>query len=99
MVIEWLRFTVPVADQPRFIAQDAAVWTPTLAAHPGFAGKEVWCAANDPTALNLIIRWDSMAQWQAVPPDILAATDATFQAAMGAVYPVLDCIAYQVKGP
>jgi uncharacterized protein (TIGR03792 family) len=96
MVIEWLRFRVPVADQARYVALDAQIWTACLAAHPGFVGKEVWCAVDDPAALNLVIRWESMGHWKAVPQVDLDAADAAFQAAMGAVFPVLGCVAYEV---
>jgi uncharacterized protein (TIGR03792 family) len=96
MVIEWLQFRVPVADQARYVALDAEVWTACLAAHDGFVGKEVWCAVDDPEALNLVIRWQSMAHWKAVPQPALDAADAAFRAAMGAVYPVLGCVAYEV---
>jgi uncharacterized protein (TIGR03792 family) len=97
MVVEWLRFTVPVADQARYIAQDAAIWTPALARNAGFRGKQVWVRHDDPTCLNLVISWDSREQWKAVPADLLAATDAAFIAAMGREYPVLDCIDYEVR--
>ena len=97
MVIEWLQFRVPVADQAHYMAQDAAIWTACLAAHPGFLGKEVWCAVDDPTALHLVIRWHSMAQWKAVPQTALDAADAAFKAAMGTAFPVLGCVAYEVK--
>ncbi len=43
MVKEWLRFRVPVADQARYVAADAAIWSAALARHRGYLGKEVWC--------------------------------------------------------
>ena len=96
MVIEWLIFHVPLADQPRFITSDAAVWTPALARNDGFLGKEIWQDVAAPERINLIIRWSTMAHWKAVSPEVLAATDHAFQAAMGVVYPVLQCLAYRV---
>jgi uncharacterized protein (TIGR03792 family) len=97
MVIEWLRFRVPVADQARYIAQDRAIWSAALARHPGYLGKEIWCRADDPAALNILIRWASRAQWKAVPQDVLTATEAAFVAAMGQAYPVLECVDMDVK--
>jgi hypothetical protein len=44
----------------------------------------------------LVRRWESMAHWKAVPKGALDAADAAFRAAMGAVYPVLGCVAYEV---
>jgi uncharacterized protein (TIGR03792 family) len=92
MVIEWLQVTVPVADQARYLAADAKIWTAALAAQPGFLGKEVWVRADDPTAVNLIIRWNSRAAWKAVPGAVLAAVEAAFVAAMGQAYPVVACV-------
>ncbi|MGL5010911.1 MAG: TIGR03792 family protein [Paracoccaceae bacterium] len=92
MVIEWLRFVVPVADQARYFAADAEIWTAALAAQPGFLGKEVWCRHDAPDQVNLIIRWESRAQWKAVPEGVLRATDAAFRAAMGRDYPVIECV-------
>jgi uncharacterized protein (TIGR03792 family) len=96
MVIEWLRFTVPVADQARYVACDRDIWTVALAGNAGFLGKEVWVRHDDPTCLNLVIRWASREEWKAVPGALLAATDAAFRAAMGRDYPVLECIDYEV---
>ncbi len=96
MVIEWLQFRVPVADQLRYLAQDAAIWTAALAQNAGYLGKEVWVRADDPECVNLVIRWESRATWKAVPAGLLAETDAAFRAAMGAEYPVLECVDYEV---
>jgi uncharacterized protein (TIGR03792 family) len=92
MVIEQLTFHVPAADQPRFLQQDAAIWTRTLAAQAGYLGKEVWREADAPDRLHLIIRWTDRAAWKAVPAGLLANTDAAFVAAMGVSYPVLRCL-------
>jgi hypothetical protein len=40
MVIEWLRYRVPTEFQVVFLEVDARLWTVTLAAQPGFLGKE-----------------------------------------------------------
>jgi uncharacterized protein (TIGR03792 family) len=92
MVIEQLTFQVPVAEQPQFLAQDAAIWTRTLAAWPGYLGKEVWREAAAPDRLHLVIRWADRAAWKAVPSELLARTDAAFVAALGTSYPVLRCL-------
>jgi uncharacterized protein (TIGR03792 family) len=96
MVIEQLSFSVPVADQPAFLAHDAAIWTRALAAQPGFLGKEIWREAATPDRLHLIIRWTDRASWKAVPPELLARTDAAFVAATGRIYPVLGCLDQEV---
>ena len=96
MVIEWLRITVPTARQKDYLAQDRLIWTATLASQPGFLGKEVWRDPDSPEILNLVIRWDSLAHWQAVPTSLLAATDAAFVAALGEAFPVALCTRYDV---
>ncbi len=91
MVIEQLRFSVPPAEQARFLALDARIWTAALAGQKGFLGKEIWRDAARPDQLFIVIRWACRADWKAVPRDLLDATDRRFAAALGAVYPVLDC--------
>lgn len=91
MVIEFLKFTVPLAEQAAFLAADAAIWTPALATSPGFLGKEVWASGND---VRLVIRWRAQADWDAMERGMLAATQAEFVAALGLDYPVLSCTAF-----
>jgi uncharacterized protein (TIGR03792 family) len=91
MVIEWLSFSVPVADQPAFLAADAAIWTATLAACPGFMGKETWVRADAPDRIDLIIRWNSRADWHAVPRDSLDATETRFRGAFAGQATFLGC--------
>jgi uncharacterized protein (TIGR03792 family) len=96
MVIEHLVLSVPLALQPRFMQTDAVVWTATLAAQPGFLGKETWAEAADPDKLHLIIRWQSRAAWHAIPPALLAETDARMTAAFGQPCAVISCADYDV---
>jgi len=98
MVIEWLTLRLPPAEQSRYLVLDAEIWTPALAACPGFFGKEVWRAAADPGVVNLIIRWQSREDWKAVPGLILAETEARFVAALGYLVPVLSCTDLDVLG-
>lgn len=96
MIIEYLSFSVPLAAQDRFLAQDAAIWTPALATSPGFLGKDVWRQVGAPNRINLVIRWRAQADWDVVDRGILATTQAAFVAAVGAEYPVLSCTAFEV---
>ncbi len=96
MVIEWLIFDVPQAHQAKFLRFDAAIWTPFLAEQSGFVSKEVWMQPDAPSRLNLVIRWTTLAQWKAIPSQALAAVDAAFQTATGAVYPVQSCLTYHI---
>ena len=88
MVIEVLRFCVPVAAQAAFLAADAAIWTPALATSPGFLGKEVWVSGD---AMRLVIRWRAQVDWDAMDAGMLVATQVAFEAALGVAYPVLGC--------
>jgi uncharacterized protein (TIGR03792 family) len=97
MVIEWLTVRVPVPDQTRYIAADRAIWSAALAQHKGYLGKEIWSRADDPEALNILIRWQSRAAWKAVPADVLAATETAFVSAMGRAYPIIDCVDMDVR--
>jgi uncharacterized protein (TIGR03792 family) len=96
MVIEQLRFSVPVSDHARFIAEDARIWTKSLAAQPGFIGKAIWSDHATPETLLLVISWNSREEWHAVPRTVLDDTDRRFNQAMGVTYPVLACIDYDV---
>ncbi len=96
MVIELLRIRVPLADQARYLAADAAIWSTALAQHDGYLGKEIWAPADDPETLHLVIRWASRAAWHAVPRAHLHQTETAFRAAMGADYPVLSCTDFNV---
>jgi uncharacterized protein (TIGR03792 family) len=101
MVVEWLIIPVPADLQNTFIELDAAIWTPALACNVGFIGKQVWRTQEEPEILNLVITWQSRAQWHAVPRALLEETDQAFQLAMshhapGGPFPVLRCIDYDV---
>ncbi|MGR3436365.1 MAG: TIGR03792 family protein [Shimia sp.] len=98
MIIEHLVVGVPADAHAAFVAKDAEVWTATLAAQPGYLGKEVWAQADDPTRMHLVIRWETRAQWKAVPEDVLAATDAAMTEAFGRPVPVLSCTDLEVIG-
>jgi uncharacterized protein (TIGR03792 family) len=76
MMIELLRFTVAPDQRDAFIARDAEVWTPVLAARPGFLGKMALADRDDPSQVVLITRWESVEHWQAFPDDLRQALDA-----------------------
>lgn len=97
MVIEWLAFRIDPRDQPAWLEADAAIWTPALAAQPGYLGKETWTDRADPAALSLIIRWESLEAWKSVPRAHLDATEAAFRTCLGRAWPVLSCTALDVQ--
>ena len=96
MIIEFLRFNVPLAAQPTFLTHDTAIWTPALATSPGFLGKQVWRERDAPDQIGLVIRWRAQTDWDRVDKGMLAETQAAFVAALGVEYPVLGCEAWEV---
>ncbi|MBI1415802.1 MAG: TIGR03792 family protein [Limimaricola sp.] len=99
MVIEHLTVRVPLSLQAAYLANDAAIWTATLAAQPGFISKETWRDAATPEMLHLIIRWASRDQWKAVPRATLEATESAFAAALGQSIPIQSCTDLDVLTP
>lgn len=97
MVIEWLKFQVPVEVREKFIQKDEEIWTQALAKNPGFLGKEVWLNPNIPEQLVLVIHWESREAWSAVPKKLLEETEQQFIREMGAVYPIIEAGEYQVR--
>lgn len=91
MVIELLTYQVAAADQPRFIRDDAAIWTAALSIQPGYLGKEIWRDVTRPDELRLVIRWASREAWHAVPRPLLDATNDRFLATFGDGAVFLGC--------
>ncbi len=98
MVIEWLVFKVASEAREKFIEKDQEIWSPLLAKHPGFLGKEIWLDPEKSDRLTLVIRWQTRQQWKAVPIDILEATEQKFAQAMGTdSYEMIEASEYQVR--
>ena len=83
MVIEWLQFRVDETAVEEFIERDREIWTAALEQYPGFIKKEVWTNPNDPAQVIVIVYWQTIEQWHAIPADALAVTEAEFNTAMG----------------
>lgn len=75
-IIELLRIQTAPGRRAEFLARDAAVWTPALAAHEGFVRKETWISQDDRDRVTLVIRWASLAQWKSFPPAMIEELDA-----------------------
>jgi uncharacterized protein (TIGR03792 family) len=98
MVVEWLKFRVPRAEQQRFLSIDEAVWTEGLAQMPGFLDKEVWLHPQADEVL-FIIRWSNREDWKAIPSEVLARLEAEFQAQLGQTYPLIEAQEYLLRAP
>jgi uncharacterized protein (TIGR03792 family) len=90
-VIELLRIQTAEGRRAEFLARDAVVWTPALAAHDGFLHKEAWLSQDDPDLVTLVIRWASLTQWQQFPAERMAELDAR----MGDLQVSVTCETYE----
>jgi uncharacterized protein (TIGR03792 family) len=97
MVIEWLKFTVSSELREQFVQKDAEIWTPVLAAYPGFLSKELWISPDHLEEVIIVTRWQSLEQWKAIPANILDETEARFSEAMGSTYKLVEASKYQVR--
>jgi uncharacterized protein (TIGR03792 family) len=96
MIIEWLRYRVPTEFQTAFLEADARLWTQTLAAQPGFLGKESWLEPADAQTLTLVIRWASLAEWKSIPVSVLETADRAFITALGKNFEMLESRSFEV---
>lgn len=97
MVIEWLRVKVVPELRELFVQKDHEIWTAGLSQYPGFISKEVWISPEQLDEVVLVIRWESFADWKAVPSEVLAQLDAAFNAVMGETHEIVDAGGYQVR--
>ncbi len=97
MVIEWLKVRVSPELREKFIQKDAEIWTATLASYPGFLGKEVWINPETPSEVVLIIRWESLEAWKAIPQDQLEQTEQQFTQEFGEQQEIIEGDQYQVR--
>lgn len=74
MVIEWLRFDVPLALRAAFLERDAQVWTQALTKYPGFISKETWFEPGT-NATFAVIRWETLEDWKRIPRSDLEFLD------------------------
>lgn len=97
MVIEWLKIQVASELREKFIAKDAEIWTAVLSGYPGFLSKEVWINPETPTEVVLIIRWETLEKWKAVPADKLEETERLFTQEFGEAQQIIEASQYQVR--
>ncbi len=97
MVIEWLKFTVSPELREQFVQKDAEIWTPFLAAYPGFLKKELWISPDHLEEVIIVTHWQSLEQWQAIPANALDENEARFSEAMGNTYKLVEASKYQVR--
>ena len=100
MVIEWLKFRVDSESREKFIQEDDAIWTASLAIYPGFLGKEVWIEPNEPNKVIFTIRWQTREQWKSIPAKDLAEIEQQFSQVMrekNISYKMIESKEFQVR--
>lgn len=97
MVIEWLKFRVNPEVREQFVQQDSEIWTPFLATYGGFVSKQTWISPDTLDEIVLVTNWASFEEWKSIPTNRLEETEATFRAAMGDTYELVESKAYQVR--
>ena len=97
MVIEWLKFRVTLELREKFIEQEELIWTKLLAKYPGFLGKEIWLNPEVPEEVIIVIHWQTITQWKAIPKTVIEETEKQFQEIIGDNYKLLESFGYQVR--
>lgn len=97
MVVEWLKIRVSPELREKFIAKDAEIWTATLSTYPGFLSKEVWINPETPDEVVIMIRWETLEQWKAVPAKHLTKIEARFTQEFGESQEIIEAAQYQVR--
>lgn len=97
MVIEWLTFAVDPDNRETFIRLDKEIWTVALSQYPGFISKEVWISPDLLDQVIIVIRWQTRAQWKAIPQDVLDAVQEKFEQAANFSHRMIDSREYQVR--
>lgn len=97
MVVEWLKFQVSPEFREQFVQKDAEIWTVFLSQYSGFLNKEVWISPDQLDEVVTVIYWETLEQWQAIPPEELDKVEAQFNAAMAGAYELVESSRYQVR--
>lgn len=98
MVIEWLKVQVNPEERELYVQKDAEIWTMALSTYPGFLSKEVWISPENFSELIIVIHWESLEQWKAIPAADLQRIEAQFNQAMeGVEQSIVASSSYQVR--
>ncbi len=97
MVIELLKFKMPLEQREIFIQKDAEIWTTALAKYPGFLGKEVWINPDDPQEVIMVVHWESREQWKTIPQAEMDLVEQEFDKSLGFKYEMIESCEYQVR--
>ena len=96
VVIEFLTFDVDPSERDEWLHHEEQHWSRFLERQPGFVRKQMWQAADDPSALHAVIWWESMEHWEAIPQirleEVAAAMGARERSATSRAFEVIrDC--------
>ncbi len=76
MVVEFLTFTVAVADQGTWLEVEERTWSRYLEQQPGFISKQVWVDRDRADQIHCVITWADQASWDAIPDADVERVDA-----------------------
>ena len=98
MVVQILKFRVPLAQRDWFIYQDEEIWTSALSLYPGFVSKQVWLNPTEVTEITILIYWRTREEWKAIPLTDLDAIAQRFDGAFASSYEMIGSSEYKVIG-
>ena len=81
ITVEMLRLAVPAALRDAWLNAEAEVWKPWLEQQPAYLGRDLYWDPQQEEA-QVLIRWRSQQEWQAIADDEVAAVQARFVAAI-----------------
>ena len=81
ITVEMLRLAVPAALRDAWLNAEAEVWKPWLEQQPAYLGRDLYWDPQQEEA-QVLIRWRSQQEWQAIADAEVAAVQARFVAAI-----------------
>lgn len=81
ITVEMLRLAVPAALRDAWLNAEAEVWKPWLEQQPAYLGRDLYWDPQQEEA-QVLIRWRSQQEWQAIADVEVAAVQARFVAAI-----------------
>ncbi|MXW13199.1 MAG: TIGR03792 family protein [Synechococcus sp. SB0668_bin_13] len=81
VTVEMLRLAVPVALRDAWFNAEAEVWKPWLEQQPAYLGRDLHWDPQQEQA-QVLIRWRSQQEWEAISEEEVAAVQARFVATL-----------------
>ena len=81
ITVEMLRLAVPADLRHAWLSAEAEVWKPWLEQQPAYLGRDLYWDPQEEQA-QVLVRWRSRQEWQAITDEEVAAVQARFVAAI-----------------